>query len=105
LSEAAKVDAVKAEADAQATQPEAAPAKISNTPGKVIVMSRGERAWTDHDIHVGPEEAAAHHSMFGKRRIAAIAAVAVLATVAGALGGAFATATFMHGGSEVAANK
>ena len=104
LSEAAKVDAVKAEADAQATQPEAAPAKISNTPGKVIVMSRGERAWTDHDIHVGPEEAAAHHSMFGKRRIAAIAAVAVLATVAGALGGAFATATFMHGGSEVAAN-
>ncbi len=40
----------------------------------------------------------------GKRRIAAIAAVAALATVAGALGGAFATATFMHGGSDVAAN-
>ena len=42
--------------------------------------------------------------MFGKRRIAAIAAVVALATVAGALGGAFATATFMHGGSDVASN-
>jgi hypothetical protein len=103
LSEVTKVEPVKAEAGAQATQPEATAEKISHTPGKVIVMPRGDRAWTDQDIHVGPEEAAAH-SVFGKRRIAAIAAVAALATVAGALGGAFATATFMHGGSEVAAN-
>ena len=104
LSEVAKVEAVKAEAGAQATQPDATAEKISHTPGKVIVMPRGDRAWTDQDIHVGADEAAAHQSVFGKRRIAAIAAVAALATVAGALGGAFATATFMHGGSDVAAN-
>jgi hypothetical protein len=102
--EAAKVEPVKAEASAQASQPEAAAEKISANPGKVIVMSRRERAWTDHDIHADADEAAAHHSMFGKRRIAAIAAVAALATVAGALGGAFATATFMHAGNEVAAD-
>jgi hypothetical protein len=103
LSEVAKVEAVKAEAGAQATQPDATAEKISHTPGKVILMPRGDRAWTDQDIHVGAE-AAAHQSVFGKRRIAAIAAVAALATLAGALGGAFATATFMHGGSDVAAN-
>ncbi len=34
--------------------------------------------------------------------MAAIAAVVALAAVAGALGGAFATASFMHGGTEVA---
>ena len=32
--------------------------------------------------------------MFGKRRMSAMAAVVALATVAGALGGAFATAGF-----------
>jgi hypothetical protein len=99
--EAAKVEAVKAEASAQAAQPEASREEISPAPGKVIVMSRGGRAWADHDIHVEPE-AAAQHSVFGKRRIAAIAAVVALAAVAGALGGAFATASFTHGGSDVA---
>jgi hypothetical protein len=96
--EAPKVEAVKAEASAQAAQQE----EISSTPGKVIVMSRGDRAWSDHDIHADPE--ATQASVFGKRRIAAIAAVVALAIAAGALGGAFATATFMHGGGEVATN-
>jgi len=98
----AKAEPVKAEASAQATQPEATPEKATHVPGKVIVMSRGDRAWADHDIHVGPEGTTAHGSVFGKRRIAAIAAMVTLAIAAGALGGAFATATFMHGGSEVA---
>ena len=101
-AEPVKVEPVKAEASAQATQPEATPEKASHVPGKVIVMPRGDRAWTEHDIHVGPDEAAAHGSVFGKRRIVAIAAMVALAIAAGALGGAFATATFMHGGSEVA---
>jgi hypothetical protein len=101
-AEPVKAEPVKAEASAPASQPETTSGKTSAVPGKVIVMSRGERAWTDHDIHVGPEEAAAHGSVFGKRRIAAIAAMVALAIAAGALGGAFATATFMHGGSEVA---
>jgi hypothetical protein len=99
--EAPKVEAVKAEAETPAVQPEASQEKMSPAPGKVIVMSRGDRAWADHDIHVEPE-AAAQHSVFGKRRIAAIAAVVALAAVAGALGGAFATATFTHGGNDVA---
>lgn len=101
-AEPVKAEPVKAEAIAPANQPEAASEKTSHVPGKVIVMPRGDRAWTDHDIHVGPKEAAAQGSISGKRRIAAIAAVAALAIAAGALGGAFATATFMHGGSEVA---
>jgi len=99
--EAPKVEAVKAEASAQAPKGEAD--RISQAPSKVIVMSRGDRAWSDHGIHAEPE-AAGHQSVFGKRRIAAIAAVVTLAIAAGALGGAFATATFMHGGSDVAMN-
>jgi hypothetical protein len=102
--EAPKAEAVKAEASPQAAQPEAAAReKISPPPGKVIVMSRGDRAWSDHGIHAA-SEAAGQQSVFGKRRIAAIAAVVALAIAAGALGGAFATATFMHGGSDVAVN-
>jgi hypothetical protein len=101
--EAPKAEAVKAEASPQAVQPEAAREKISPPPGKVIVMSRGDRAWSDHGIHA-ESEAAGQQSVFGKRRIAAIAAVVALAIAAGALGGAFATATFMHGGSDVASN-
>src|ERR1700722_17825658 len=99
--EAPKVEAVKAEASAEAPKSEAKREETSSTPGKVIVMSRGDRAWSDHGIHAEPDTAE-HQSVFGKRRIAAIAAVVALAIAAGALGGAFATATFMHGGSDVA---
>jgi hypothetical protein len=102
-AEAPKVEAVKAEASAEVPKPEAKREETSSTPSKVIVMARGDRAWSDHGIHTGPETAE-HQSVFGKRRIAAIAAVVALAIGAGALGGAFATATFMHGGSEVASN-
>ena len=100
---APKVEAVKAEASAQVPQPEASTEEVSRSPNKVIVMSRGDRAWADHDIHAEPE-AAEHRNVSGKRRIAAIAAVVALAAVTGALGGAFATATFMHGGGDVATN-
>ena len=46
--------------------------------------------------------------MFGKRRLAALAAVVALAAVAGALGGALATAGFGHlagNDSQTAANR
>jgi len=104
--EAVKSDAVKVEASAEAPKGEKAEAatdRISQAPSKVIVMSRGDRAWSDHGIHAEPE-AAERSSVFGQRRIAAIAAVVALAIAAGALGGAFATATFMHGGSDAAMN-
>ncbi|MGA7074840.1 hypothetical protein [Bradyrhizobium sp.] len=101
-SEASKAEA-NAKASAETSQPEAAKPQRPHLPGKVIVMSRGDRAWADSDIHVEPEMAG-HESAFGKRWIAAFAAVVALATVAGAIGGAFATANFMHGGSDVANN-
>ena len=56
-------------------------------PGKVMIMSPGDRVGMD----AKPEAAAAEASS-GKRRIGAMAAVVALATVAGALGGALATA-------------
>ena len=56
-------------------------------PGKVMIMSPGDRMGMD----AKPEAAAAEASS-GKRRIGAMAAVVALATVAGALGGALATA-------------
>ncbi|WP_298254419.1 hypothetical protein [Bradyrhizobium sp.] len=102
VSETPKAEAVKAEASATAPESEAAKDKVSHVPGKVIVMSRGERAWTDHGSHSEPG-AKEPQSAFGKRRIAAIAAVLALATTAGAVGGALATASLMHGTSNVAA--
>src|ERR1700733_8903969 len=101
--EAPKVEAVKAEASAQGSKPEAKREEMSSTSSKVIVMSRGDRAWSDHGVHA-ESETVEQQSVFGKRRIVAIAAVVTLAIAAGAVGGAFATATFMHGGSDVASN-
>ena len=101
-SETTKAEVMKVESSAAAQQSEAAQDKISHLPGQVIVMSRGERAWSDNGTHFEPE-AEAPQGAFGKRRIAAIAAVLALATTAGAVGGALATASLMHGTSDVAA--
>jgi hypothetical protein len=68
-------------------------------------MSPGERAWHDEGASSKAEaEPAAATS--GKRRMGAMAAVIALAAVAGALGGALATAGIAHfaGGEQVAAN-
>jgi hypothetical protein len=79
--ETARMDAPKAEAPP--------------TPGKVMIMSSGDRAWDSNGT--GPEpESGQNSGIFGKRRIAALAAVVVLAVVAGALGGALATAGLAH---------
>jgi hypothetical protein len=103
-AEVVKDEAKPVEASAPASQPQAAGETVSHVPGKVIVMSRHGRAWTDGGVHRDsepePEEQA---SVIGKRRIAAIAAVLVLAAAAGAVGGALATASLMHGGGDVAA--
>jgi|SRR5579871_6729165 len=100
-AEAVKAEAKPIEAGAPVSQPEPTSEKTSHLPGKVIVMPRGERAWTDHDIHAGAETAE-RQSMFGKRRIAAVAAMLALATTGGAVGGALATASLMHGSGDVA---
>ncbi len=101
-SDTPKAEVAKADAGGTAPQSEAAKDKISQLPAKVIVMSRGERAWTDNGTDSAPE-AERPQSVFGKRRIAAVAAVLALATTAGAVGGGLATASLMHGSSNVAA--
>ena len=88
--ETPKVEAPKADA-AKAVAPKADAPKVDapRTPDKVLIMSAGDRA--------GPApEAEQSSGMFGKRRLAALAAVVALAAVAGALGGAVATAGFGH---------
>jgi hypothetical protein len=84
--EAPKVEAPKAEAPKAATKPEASP-----FPGKLMIMSPGDRVWQDDGAAAtaaNDEKAATS----GKRRFAAMAAMVVLATIAGAVGGALATA-------------
>lgn len=84
-----------------APRPDASPA-----PGKIMIMSSGDRGW-DHS-GVEPEvESEQAQGMFGKRRLSALAAVVALAAVAGALGGALATAGVMHfaGGDSATSGK
>jgi hypothetical protein len=81
--EAAKVEPLKAESSRiDAVKPEAV-----RFPGKMMIMSPGERVGAD-----AKPEAARAEGTSGKRRMSAMAAVVALATVAGALGGALATA-------------
>src|SRR5216683_3038401 len=83
--ETPKVDAPKAEAP----KGDAPRVDARRSPEKVMIMSAGDRA--------GPApEAEQSSGMFGKRRLAALAAVVALAAVAGALGGALATAGVGH---------
>jgi hypothetical protein len=94
--EASKVEAPKVEA-AKVEPPkiEAAKAEPPRIPGKLLIMSPGERAWTSDEA--GPEpKAPAGEASPGKRRMSAMAAVVALATVAGAMGGALATAGIGH---------
>jgi hypothetical protein len=86
-----KVDAPRVEA----AKPDTASADAPRAPGKVLIMSAGDRSWEGSAS--GPEMRSEPGSgMFGKRRLSALAAVAVLAMVAGALGGALATAGVSH---------
>jgi hypothetical protein len=72
---------------------EAPKAEAPRIPGKVMIMSSGDRVWDGKGA--GPEaESGQGRGMFGKRRLSAMAAVVALAAVAGALGGALATAGF-----------
>jgi hypothetical protein len=88
--EAPKVEAAKAEApkmDAPKIEPtkiDAVKPEAPRFPGNVTIMSPGDRA--------GADAKAAAGGSAGKRRFGAMAAVVALATVAGALGGALATA-------------
>jgi hypothetical protein len=87
-AETPAIDAPKADA----RKAHAPKADASRAPGKVMIMSSGDRSWDrgdDAGAEPGTEQSP---GMSGKRRLAALAAVVALATVTGALGGALATA-------------
>ena len=86
--EAPKAEAPKAEAPkVEAPKIDAVKPEAPRFPGKVMIMSPGDRVGMDANAEAAPAEASS-----GKRRFGAMAAVVALATVAGALGGALATA-------------
>ncbi|UGA41550.1 hypothetical protein HU230_0024570 [Bradyrhizobium quebecense] len=76
-------------------------------PGKLMIMAPGDRTW-DHEATAskpGAEQAAkAAGKPAGTRRFGAMAAVVALATVAGAIGGALATAGLGHLAAPAAAS-
>lgn len=70
-------------------------------PGRIMVMSpaRGDwrdKSWDEAVDDPAPASGASSSGMFGKRRLAALAAVVALAAVTGAIGGAMATAGLGH---------
>jgi hypothetical protein len=78
-----------------------APKAGAATSGKIMIMSSGDRTW-DSDRAWGSDradpkaESTQGSGVLGKRRLSALAAVIALAAVAGALGGALATAGLGH---------
>jgi hypothetical protein len=100
--ETPKVETPKAETPkAEAPKVEAPKAEAARFPGKVMIMSAGERNWDD-DSAASETASAPSQETSGKRRLA-VAAMVALAVVAGALGGALATAGLSHfGGGDVA---
>jgi hypothetical protein len=94
-ADAAKPDAPKAETP----RAEAPKADGPRTTGKLMIMSSDDRVWGNND-EAGPEpESASAQGMFGKHRLAALAAVVALAVMAGALG-ALATASLSRSAGD-----
>jgi hypothetical protein len=83
-SEAARADADALKTEAIAEDREQEKVAAPEMGGRLIVLASRDRESNDNA------------GMFGKRRIAAMAAVVALAMVAGAIGGAMATAMMMH---------
>jgi hypothetical protein len=105
-ADAPKADAPKADAPkAEAPELDAAKADAPRAPGKLMIMSAADHAG-DHENTDPQVESGQADGTPGKRRLSAMAAVAVLAAVAGALGGALATAGLGHfaGADKAASN-
>jgi len=105
-----KVEPVKAATPAETAKPDMAKPETAKAappplPGKLLIMSPADRTWNDNDAAGAAPETASEPAS-GKRRMSAMAAVVALATVAGALGGALATASlgYVTGGTSELAN-
>jgi hypothetical protein len=98
--EAAKPEAAKAEAPRVEAK-----AETPKSPGQILIMPR-DQAWNGDNGESKTQSASG--GIFGKRRVGALAAVIALAVVAGAVGGALATAGFGRGAGDspkVASNR
>jgi hypothetical protein len=93
--EAAEVEPIKAKAAKVQAYEEAIGPKLPK--GNLLIMSPRERAW--QEPAAAPQAASAR----ADRRLSAMAAVAALAIIAGALGGALATTGLMHSADAGAA--
>jgi len=98
--EQGEADKAKDVPKAEVTKPEAAKPETPRveaktdapkSPGQILIMPR-DQAWNGDNGDSKTQSAAG--GIFGRRRVAALAAVIALATVAGAIGGALATAGF-----------
>jgi hypothetical protein len=83
-----KLEAPKVEVKAEAPKVEAKKPEAPRIPGNVTIMSPGDRKGASSKADAEPAS--------GKHRVSAMAAVVALAAVAGALGGALATAGLGH---------
>jgi hypothetical protein len=84
--EISKIDVPKIEATTETSKSEA-----PLTTGKLMIMSPGDRTWGHRDTGTKEKTSSFTANERPKRRVGAMAAVIVLATVAGAIGGALAT--------------
>lgn len=95
----AKIDAKIEPTNMEVPKVETGKREEPRFPGKLMIMAPGDRTW-DHEATAskpGAEQAAkAAGKPAGSRRLGAMAAVIALATVAGAIGGALATAGLGH---------
>jgi hypothetical protein len=100
--EAPKADALRADAlkgDASKGQTpnlDAAKAEAPRPPGRIMIMSSSDHSWDQKGVEPDVEAEQAATDRSGKRRLSAMAAVVVLAAIAGALGGALATVGVRH---------
>ncbi|MGN6115420.1 MAG: hypothetical protein ACTHN2_07880 [Nitrobacter sp.] len=97
--DAIKPETPKAEAPKVEVKAEAPDADAPRETGKVMIMAPSrDRSWDNATIEHGPAAADAAQASGGwGKRASAIAAIAVLAAIAGAIGGSFATSSAGHG--------
>src|SRR3954463_11719270 len=112
--EPSEADRAKDAPKAEITKPEPlkaetphveAKAEAPKSPGQILIMPR-DQAWNGDSGDSKTQSASG--GIFGKRRVAALAAVIAIAAVAGAIGGALATAGFSGvagGGARVASSR